>query len=188
MDNFWLDDNEMAQMIAELNPQLVKGKQYDANWENLRREKSNPFDNTVKTKTPKLLEHSKNYSFVYRRYDGAHWHTELREIDTEFKKVGLTPNQKRLKENIDTIFVLKHFEHKAVWITPIVKKTDAFDPIYQLVRIGLEWYCCIDDALYAISNSRTPNYKEYVEHTFSTREEPLFTLESTETILDRIIK
>jgi hypothetical protein len=189
MDEIWLDNDLIQQAIKELNPDLpmTKGRDYDANWENLRREKPNPFDKTVKTKTPSLLEHPKNFSFVYRRYDGAHWHTELRDIDVEFAPTGLTGNQKKLKENIDTIFAIKSVDAKLIWITPTNKSGD-FDPRYQLVRLGNEWLCCINDALYECSNSRKQDYKEYVEHTFSTKNQPLFTLESTEAILDRIIK
>lgn len=181
-------DDEIANIIAQINPDLSKGREYDANWQNLRRERTNPFDTVVKTKSPTLLEHQNSYSFVYRRYDGAHWHTELRYIDTEQRKVGLTREQRHLKDNIDTIWLYKNGPNKPVWITPIDQSTDQYDPRYQLIRIGAAWYCCIDNVIYETSNRRQPPNKEYHELTFSTRNEPVFSIESTEAILDKIIK
>lgn len=184
----WLDDQEVDQLIKQLNPDLV-GKEYDANWEQLKRSHTTSrydFDRTVKTKTPTLLDFESHYSFLYRRSDGAHWHTELRDIDTEFHKQGLTSEQRRLKDNINTIFALKQFGSKCVWITPINKQNNCFDPTYQLLKIDDAWFCCIQEKIYAVSNTRTTT-RGYTEHTFSTKNNPLFTIESTEKILDRII-
>lgn len=184
----WLDAEDIQKLVYELNPQLQTGKQFDENWEKLKRERSNPFDKTVKTKSPTLLEFEKNYSFVYRRYDGAQWHTELRDIDTEYRKTGLTPDQHILKDRIDTIMVLSDGGFKIKWITPVDQTSDRYDPTYQLLMINGSWYCCINNKIYATSNSRKPPNREYVEHTFSTKNPPVFTLESTNEILDRLVK
>ena len=183
----WLDSKDFDKLIQELNPHVQTGKQYDVNWENLRREKSNPFDKTVKTKTPTLLKHENHYSFTYRRYDGAHWHTELCAVDTKMTKAGLTSNQARLRDNIDTITALQGGP-KLVWITPETNKTFKFDSSYQLLRYEDCWLCCINDAIYAESNRRQQRDRNYIEITFSTRNAPVFTIEQTNSILDRIIK
>lgn len=188
----WLDSNEINDLIKQLNPDLEQGKIYDANWQKLRREQQQkifyPLDNCVKTQTPTLLDFETNYSFTYRRFDGAHWHTEIRDIDTKFRKQGLTPLQKQLKDNIDTIFALKNFERKPQWITPVDKKTDNYDPRYQMVKIGSVWLCCIDNCLYESSSRRERQDRGYYEIRFSTNRKPLFTKESTDKILDRILK
>lgn len=190
MENLWLDDDLIQQMIKELNPGIVSGsgRDYDANWEKLKRETHNPFGKTVKAQTPVLLEFEKNYAFTYRRYDGAHWHTELREVDTKYKTQGLTETQKHLKENIDTIMVLKHFGERIQWITPTIKACGSFDPRYQLLRLGSSWMICVDDKIYETSNRRRQESRNYTEITFSTKQSPVFTLDSTEAILDRILK
>ena len=33
----WLDSNEINDLIKQLNPDLEQGKNYDANWQKLRR-------------------------------------------------------------------------------------------------------------------------------------------------------
>jgi hypothetical protein len=188
MEDFSSD--EIQDLIEQLNPdyQQHTGKDYDANWDKLRRERTDPFAAVVKTKSPTLLQHPKNYSFVYRRYDGAHWHTELRSIDTEQRKVALTGEQKRLKDNIDTIWMYTNAPNKLVWHTPIDQSTDQYDPRYQLITIGAAWYCCIDNKIYETSNNRQPPNKAYQELTFSTAKPCVFSIQSTEAILDRILK
>lgn len=186
----WLDSEDFSKLIEELNPQLNTVRDYDANWANLRREvatKPDPFARTVRTRTPALLEFEKNYSFVYRRYDGAHWHTELRDVDIKYQKSALTSEQRRLRENLATILALKDCEYTPVWITPVDQRTDQYDPKYQLVRIHTLWYCWINGGLYEVSNTRKQPGKTYHEHTFSTRNKPVFTLESTESLLDKLL-
>ena len=184
MDSLWLNQDEIDALLGIDKTQ----KNYDSNWENLKRERKMPFEKTVKTQTPTLLEFENNYAFTYRRFDGAHWHTELREIDTKYKKVGLTSTQRQLKENIDTIMVLKDFGGRIQWITPIIKACGSFDPRYQLLRLGTDWMICIDNSIYETSNRRRQESRNYTEITFSTKKQPVFTIDSTEAILDRIIK
>jgi len=186
--DIWMTPEEAMKELGLDQPQPAKT--YDANWTKLKQERTPIYDMSrcVKTQTPTLLKHEKNYSFQYRRWDGAQWHTELREVDTKHKKQGLNETQKRLKENIDTIFVLGKYPHKPLWITPIEKKTNSFDPRYQLIRIDNVWYCVIDHNVYEQSNTREIQNRGYSEITFSTKKEPVFTLELTEALLDRLIK
>lgn len=184
MDSLWLNQDEIDALLGIDKTQ----KNYDSNWEKLKSERPNPFERTVKTQSPVLLEFENNYAFTYRRFDGAHWHTELREVDTKYKKRGLTETQKRLKENIDTIMVLKDFGERIQWITPTIKACGSFDPRYQLLRLGESWMICIGDSIYDTSNRRRQESRNYTEITFSTKQKPVFTLESTEEILNRIIR
>lgn len=185
-------DNEIQEMLEELNPELKHSPiTHDANWAKLQKEQRNrvvyDMSRTEKTKSPTLLKHENHYSFVYRRFDGSTWHTELCAVDTKMTKAGLTPNQFRLRSNINTIMTLKRGP-KLEWITPETNKTFKFDSRYQLIRYENCWMCCIDDAVYMESNRRQQTYKDYTEITFSTKTAPVFTIDSTETILDRIIK
>jgi hypothetical protein len=180
----WLDEPDIDALIRELNPSLQTGKDYDANWELLKRERVPliDFESTVKTQSPTLLEFERNYSFVYRRYDGAHWHTELREVDSV---KGLTTAQRQLKDSIDTLLALTHSGIHLKWRTPIVKKTNQFDPRYQLLTDGNTWYCCINDCVYEQSNRRQRKDKGYTEITFSTRKTPVFTQTTVDLLLDK---
>ncbi len=186
--DIWLTPEEVMKELGLIQSQPPKN--YDNNLESLRQERKLKYDlnKCVKTQTPILLKHENNYSFQYRRWDGAHWHTELRQVDTERISQGLTEKQKRLKENIDLIFSLKHFEFTPRWITPLEKGTNNFDPRYQLIRIGDIWCCVINNSVYESTNYRKQQYKNYIEISFSTKNEPLFTLESTEALLDKLIK
>lgn len=185
------DDRDIDQMIAELNPDInfKTVKHYDANWAALQQETKPKFDTSrcVKTKTPTLMQFEKHYGFVYRRFDGTSWHTELRQIDTENRVRGLTPSQRTLKDNIDTIFALTTVEHKLRWITPTNKTSKEYDPRYQLLQFGSSWMCCINDEIYEASNTRRPPNRNHQEITFSTRQQPLFTLASTNKMLDKLI-
>jgi len=187
------DPRDIDRMIAELNPDInfKTVKHYDANWAALQQETKSKFkfdtSRCVKTKTPTLMKFEKHYGFVYRRLDGASWHTELRQIDTENRVIGLTPSQRTLKDNIDTIFALTTFEHKLRWITPTNKTTKEYDPCYQLLQFGSSWMCCINDEIYEASNTRSQTNRNYQEITFSTRQQPLFTLASTNQLLDKLI-
>lgn len=182
----WLDDKQIDAIIQELNPHLQTGKGYDVNWENLKKERVPviDFERTIKTKSPTLLEFERNYSFVYRRYDGAHWHTELREIDSV---KGLTCVQRQLKDSIDTLLAVTHSEIQLKWRTPIVKKTNQFDPRYQLLTDGITWYCCINDCVYEQSNRRLKQDRGYTEITFSTRNDPVFTQSTVDALLDKYV-
>lgn len=180
----WLDDSEVDALIQTLNPHLQTGKQYDSNWELLKRERAPliDFERTVKTKSPTLLKFEHNYSFIYRRHDGAHWHTELREVDNV---KGLTSTQARLKDSIDSLLALTHSSIHLKWITPIDKRTKQFDPRYQLLTDGKIWYCCINDCVYEQSNCRYRADKGYAEITFSTNNPPVFTQSSLNKLLDK---
>jgi hypothetical protein len=187
------DDAEIDNMIAELNPDInfKTIKHHDSNWAALKQAaaENHRFDTSrcIKTKSPTLMQFERHYGFVYRRFDGSSWHTELCQVDTENKSRGLTPNQRLLKDNIDTIFALKRVEHKLKWITPTNKTSKEYDPRYQLLQFGSSWMCCINDEIYEASNTRQPPNRTHKEITFSTRSAPLFTIENTNKILDIII-
>ena len=184
MEN-WLENSEIDQLIAQLNPQLQTGKQYDANWEQLKRERKQKidFDRTTKTQSPTLMDFDSHQGFVYRRYDGAHWHTELRNLDRDL--TGLTPAQHTLKDLLDTLRVVTDLDVQTQWITPI-KESKTFDPRYQLIHTGKEWWCVINDCVYAESRRRRRENRGYTEITFSTKLEPVFTQQSLNTALDKI--
>lgn len=191
MDTF--NHREIAQMIEDLNPHKnFKTIQHtDANWSALEQEARNPLaydtNRCVKTKTPTLMQFDNHYGFVYRRFDGTSWHTQLCQLDTNNTPTGLTALQRTLKDNIDTIFALTHAEHTLKWITPIDKKTKKFDTRYQLLQFGSSWMCCIDDAIYASSTQRRPPNRSHTEITFSTHAEPVFSVALTREILNRLI-
>jgi hypothetical protein len=190
--DMWLDQEDFDTLINQINNVPTATREHDANWAALLREKNQKnrynTDAVVKTQTPTLLKFEKNYSFVYRRFDGAQWHTELREVDTEYRCHGFTEKQKRLKENVDYILSHSGFNYSAKWITPVIKKTNQLDPAYQLIQIGDSWLCCINNSIYENSSYRHQPTRSYAELTFSTKAKPLFTLESTETILDKLIR
>lgn len=185
------NSKEIQSMIEELNPELKhKPVIHDANWAALQREQGTNirYDMTrcVKTRSPTLLQHQNHYSFTYRRFDGAHWHTELCAVDLQQPKAGLTPSQYELRDNINTIMALKDIP-RFQWLTPETQKTFAFDSRYQLLRYHNHWACCIDNAVYLESNRRQQKYKDYVEITFSTKNKPVFTIDSTKAILDKLL-
>lgn len=187
--DFGLEQHEIDQLIEQLNPQQPQPTvTQDRNWQLLRQEshiRRDPFQQTVKTKTPSVLEFEKHSGFTYRRSDGAHWHTELRNLDP--KKTAFTPQQHVLKDLLNTVFALTQSEHKIEWMTPLTKQ-DEFDPQYQLFKYNNEWYCLIDNCAYAASNSTVPRGKNYRQITFSTREQPVFTIEQLNKILDKLTR
>lgn len=185
-------DREMHEILKQLNPGYGdEPRSYDKNWAALQREQAEriqyDMNRCVRTASPTLLQHEKNYSFTYRRYDGAHWHTELCSVDLQQPKAGLTPSQYELRDNISTIMACTQHENFQ-WLTPETTKTFAFDSRYQLLRYGSAWYCCIDNAIYEESNRRQQKYKDYVEITFSTKNTPVFTIESTRATLDTLLR
>jgi hypothetical protein len=185
-------ENEIQLLIDQLNPHLQTPTHIDHNWQKLKLEQTQQkvlydLNKTVKTQTPVLLEFDKNYSFSYRRWDGAHWHTEYREIETEGRCQGLTTLQKQFKDSLDTLFAIGHANIKRTWITPLKRPEESFDPTYQLVKIDQEWFCLIDNALYAQSRRTKKSYKNYHEIGFSTRNPPVFTQEFIDKKLDQLL-
>lgn len=173
-------------IIKQLNPHLNVGKQYDTNWELLKQEKPLHYDTekTVKTQTPTLYVFEKNVGFSYRRHDGAHWHTELRELDPD--KSGLTPAQHRLRDSINTLANITNSDLPLTWMTPY-KKQGGFDPRYQILKTEDTWLCCINNKIYRASNCRTRKDKPLTEITFSTRNAPLFEQSQLDTLLDKLL-
>lgn len=178
--DIWLTEEEM-QALCNIES---KPLEIDVNWQQLKQSRKPKFDfhKTVKTQSPTLMLFEKHNGFVYRRWDGAHWHTELRQLD---RALGLTSTQRRLKDSIDTLLVLKHAGFKLTWQTPLIKDSGDFDPRYQLLTDGEIWYCCINDKIYSQSNQRVRQDKGYTEITFSTRCDPIFTQHSVEQLLDK---
>lgn len=182
--DIWLDETETDKIIRQLNPQLHKGKQYDTNWELLKQEKPLHYntEKTVKTQTPRLYVFEKNVGFSYRRHDGAHWHTELRELDLD--KCGLTQAQHRLRDSINTLANVTNSDIKLTWITPYLK-SGAFDPRYQIIKTEDTWLCCIENKIYAASNRKERKDKAQIEITFSTTNKPVFEQSQLDTLLDK---
>lgn len=181
----WLDTEEVDKLIQELNPHLQTGIQLDTNWQKLKLERKPryDFDKTVKSQSPTVMLFENNQGFVYRRWDGAHWHTELRDID---EGTAFTASQRRLKDAIDTLQALTQ-NLNLKWITPLNKQSDSYDPRYQLVTQGDRWYCLIDNKLYEESNRRQQTGKTYTEITFSTRNKPIFDIDTINQLLDKLI-
>ncbi len=184
--DIWLTEEDFEVLTSSIPSQ---SKNYDANWENLKRESRRKidFEKAVKTKSPTLLQFESHYSFVYRRYDGSSWHTELRDLDTRIPKRGFTESQARLRENVNTLLALQHCDIQLQWFTPENKKTKHLDPRYQLIKGGDQWYCWINGAVYAESTRRHVDGRNYTEITFSTHNPFVFNLESTELKLNEFL-
>lgn len=187
MEN-WLDSNEIETIIEQLNPQLQTGKAYDANWQLLKKENSQTehylLSGALKTQTPTLMLFDKHQGFVYRRWDGAHWHTELRNIQRG--KTAYSEQQSLLKDAWDTLLALTNTNIKTTWYTPYDKQ-GTFDPRYQLIECDQTWYCFINNSVYEESNRRVKQARGYTEITFSTKCKPVFDLEMINQALDRLI-
>ena len=182
--DIWLTQEELDQLCAVPR----QGREYDANWEQLRNERKPLIDleRTVKTQTPTLLEFDKHVSFTYRRWDGAHWHTELRNIDTKAPP-ALATEQRTLKDSIDTVLAVTHSTQKLSWYTPIDAQ-GRYDPRYQLCKdANNKWYCCIDNSIYSCSNSRAKADRGYTQHTFSTREPAVFNQHTLDKLLGELL-
>jgi len=182
----WQED-EIAAMLKELNPELAHTPvEVDSNWQKLQIE-SNQLRHTSncikKTQTPTLYDFDKEwYGFSYRGHDGAQWTTYTRNLFANTR--GLTSQQKELKDCLDTVLNLTGIDIKPKWYTPVDNQT--VDPHYQLIKSGLEWWCVIGDSVYAQSSSR--QIRSHTEIRFSTKVEPVFTLESLNNTLDHLIK
>jgi hypothetical protein len=182
----WLTQKDLDALTAQLNPSLQTGLGVDYNLQQLRSERSQilDFSTTVKTQTPTLLEFDKHWGFSYRRFDGASWHTELRDV---YEDHALTSTQRQLKDAIDTLQVLAHTNLGLKWITPR-NKNQQYDPRYQLLRQGNTWYCCIDLKIYQESTRRRRVDRGFTEITFSTKEKPVFDIETIDALLDKVCK
>lgn len=180
--DIWLTDEELNRLTQELNGINTKPKEYDSNWEKLKQERTNPFDTCVKTQTPTLYKFEKHNSFGYRRFDGAHWHREYRNLANP---PGLTREQRQIKDNLDTILALLH-KPSIKWHTPVTKQGD-YDPRYQLLETTQGWLCLIGDCAYSVSNTKQGKQQSYTEHTFSTKQKPVFDFASLESELDFIM-
>lgn len=184
----WLNNSDIEILIKQLNPELEKGRDYDNNWEMLKKEKQPLFDlsRCVKASTPTLFVFENHFSFSYRRFDGAHWHTELRAVDIEQRSNGLTSEQRLLKDAVDTLLALTNSDFKLKWITPINQNTNQFDPRYQLIKMNDEWLCVINGKAYLESSNRVRQGRNHAEITFSTREKPVFDLNTINDKLDQL--
>ena len=182
-----LTPEEQQQLILELNPHLAKGVSVDANWTRLQLERAKPkprFDttHTVQTQTPTVLEFESHNSFTYRRNDGAHWHTELRNLDNTR---GFAPEQAQFVDSFNTLLSVQQLE-SFKWHTPITPQGD-YDTRYQLAKRNNTWYCLIDLKLYKASTRRLREDRGYTEIQFSTRNTPIATLEQCEELLDILL-
>mgnify|MGYP005995783937 CR=1 FL=1 len=184
-------DDEIKKLIEELNPGVFDhSKKFDLNWEELKREAQTypiryDLDRSVKTKTPTVLAYETGYfGFVYRRYDGAHWHSEYCTVDTEHYKCAMTENQNLLRDNINTCLNFLKLP-RVQWITP--ENNGKFDPRYQLMRCEDRWFCMIKDKIYEESSRRKQENKTYEEIYFSTNNKAVFTVEETNKLLDQLI-
>ena len=160
----------------------------DVNWQKLKAEKKRTlFEQSLKIKTqsPLLLDFGKFQSFKYRRWDGCAWHTELRNLDSD-KPSLLTDIQHQFKDNLKTLFALKHTPIKMKWITPI-DKSQQCDPTYQLILFNGEWHCLIENSIFAASRTAIKKNKTYTETGFSQKNEPVITFEESEQAIDRIL-
>lgn len=184
----WLSQDELEQLTLELNPQLQLGTAKDVNWQRLQLEQSTPrplYDTqrTVRTKSPTLLDFDTHQGFVYRRWDGAHWHTETRNLTAQ---TGYTTQQALLLDSLRTVLAVGDVDLDIEVYTP--HKHEQLDTQYQLIKLNTEWMCVIGDSVYAESTRRTRDTRGYVEIAFSTRNEPVFTQHSLDTALDNLFK
>jgi hypothetical protein len=187
MESSWLTAEDFETLSSNLNSKTIK--HYDNHWDALKRESlSRNLNPTVKTKSPILFDFGTHLGFCYRRFDGAAWHTETANIDTEQNSPSLTETQSRLRDNINTIMALTRQTFKIRWLTPYNNKTKTALNRYQIIQIDGDWACYIDNAVYAASRHTAKNNKNYTEIGFSTNEPPLFSLTQTEELLNRLIK
>lgn len=179
----WLRTQDIDTLIAQLNHTLPLPKDYDQNWEALKRERANPFLKCVRTQSPALMLFEKHQGFVYRRWDGAHWHTELRNLS---EQTAFTPAQAQLRDSLQTVCAVGKLRLNLQWYTPVHERS--YDPRYQLIHTGTEWWCVIDNCVYAESTRRQPENRGYTEVRFSTRKSPVFTPAQLASALDALIK
>lgn len=188
------DEQEINNLIEQLNPGYsvpVAAKiTEDRNWNLLKQEKLQRDlfkPKTVKNQTPTLLQFENHFSFMYKQHDGTSWETQLRNLETKVRSVALTETQRQLKENIQIILSRAEEEFKMTWITPTILKEKTFDPTYQLVRFNQDWCCCINNKIYSASRINTRSNRGYIEYGFSSTAKPLFTVEQTKKLVDRLI-
>lgn len=180
----WID-----RMIRELNPSLDTGVNTDANWNKLREEQqsSKPrydMTKTVKSQTPVLLDFDSHQAFTYRRWDGAHWHTEMRNL--QWGSTALQQEQAKFRDSFNTVMALT-YKQKITWATPLTEKRE-YDPRYQLLCYNdKEYLCLINCVLYAQSTARHRQERGYTEISFNTRLEPVATQHTLELALDKLI-
>jgi hypothetical protein len=175
--------------IKALNPELCwdnPPQYYDANVDRLRQERKQHYARVIKTQTPMIYVHAKHFSFSYKAFDGSSWTTQLRNIDVDKPRHGLTPQQHKLKDSLQTVLALSDAGIKLKWITPTTQDNQ-FDPTYQLLLIKDVWYCCIGDQFYAQSTVRTPPNRDHKEITFSTNNPPIFNQATVDALLDSMI-
>ena len=182
-----LTPEEQQQLILELNPHLAKGREWDANWQQLKREQEQPkpsvdWSRTVKTQTPQVFDFETHCAFNYRRSDGAHWHTELRNLQ---QPPGFTEQQHRFVDSLNTLLALQHLEGFE-WHTPVTEQ-GAYDNRYQLAKRKHTWYCLMGDILYKESTRRYREDRGYTEIRFSTRNTPTTTQQQLDLTLDELI-